>query len=161
METPDDVVAKLGYLALGTRLKRAAEQLQSGVAEVLAGQSEAVAPAQLPVLVAIAEGKALTVAQLVQAIGVSQPAVSRMLRTLEAKGLVTTAADSVDARVRRLTVTAKAEALLETLRTSLFPKVAAAAEELCSGIDLLDQLAVVESRNREMPFAERIRRARS
>jgi len=142
MQLPSDAIAGLGYLALGTRLKRLAEQLQAGVAEVLGETGEAVQPGQLPLLVAIEEGGGLTVTQLVDAIAVSQPAISRMLEGLRRSGLVVMDADAEDARVRS------------------FPKVAAAAEQLCEGLDLLGKIAVIEQRNRELEFAERIRRAK-
>lgn len=157
MDSPD-VVASLGYLALGTRLKRLAEQLQSGVADILAERGTPIPPGQLPLLVAIGEGKAMTVAQLVDAVGVSQPAVSRMLGALQAAGLVSMEVDGDDARVRRAGLTPRATQMLEEMRTTIFPKVAAGAAELCEGLDLLDRIATVEDRNRQLPFAERIRR---
>src|SRR5437762_1215379 len=117
-----DVVAELGFLALGTRLKRLAEQLQSGVAEVLTESGENVQPGQLPLLVAIDRGGSLTVASLVEAIGVSQPAVSRMLGTLQRSGFVTLEADPNDARVRRAMLTARSRQLLSDIRERIFPK---------------------------------------
>ena len=154
-----DVVAQLGHLALGTRLKRIAEQLQSGVAEILAEWGSPIPPGQLPLLVAIGEGNALTVAQLVDALGVSQPAVSRMLSALQRARLVTMEADPDDARVRRAMLTPLSKQLLEKIRSVIFPKVAAAAAELCDGLGMLDRLAEIEARNRQLAFAERIRRA--
>ena len=160
MQLPSDAIAGLGYLALGTRLKRLAEQLQAGVAEVLGETGEAVQPGQLPLLVAIEEGGGLTVTQLVDAIAVSQPAISRMLEGLRRSGLVVMDADAEDARVRCARLTPNARHLLERLRVRSFPKVAAAAEQLCEGLDLLGKIAVIEQRNRELEFAERIRRAK-
>lgn len=156
MENADDVIAALGHVALGTRLKRLAEHLQAGVAVALSAEEKIVQPGQLPLLIAIEKAGGLTVAQLVHAIGVSQPAVSRSLGGLRQSGLVRLTQEPGDARVRRVQLTAKSRKLLERLRESLFPRVADAAAELCSGLRLLDDLAVIERRNRELPFVDRI-----
>lgn len=155
----NDVIARLGSMVLGTRLKRLAEQLQAGVAEMLAELQSPLQPGQLPLLVAIDEAERPTIQDLVVALGISQPAVSRTLGGLHRSGLVRLEDDADDARVRRPVLTAKAQALLESLRVSLFPAVAAAATDLCEGTGLLDTLATLEARNRALPFAQRIRQA--
>jgi DNA-binding MarR family transcriptional regulator len=152
-----DLIAELGYLVLGTRLKRLAEQLQAGVAEVLVEIGSPLQPGGLPLMVAIEQGGGLTVAQLVEALGATQPAVSRSLAALQRSGLVELVGDAKDARIRRPSLTSKARRQLERVRTMLFPRVDAAAEQLCEGLGLLDSLAAIESRNRDLPFAERIR----
>jgi DNA-binding MarR family transcriptional regulator len=155
-----DAVASLGYLALGTRLKRLAEQLQAGVAEAMTDSGEAVPPGQLPLLAVISDAGGMTVAQLVEAIGMSQPGISRMLGTLQRSGLVKLKVDADDARVRRAEITPKGRQALERIRERIFPKVAAAAEQLCDGLDLLDALGTIEQRNSEIPFSRRIREAK-
>lgn len=160
MRTLGDTIAEAGYLALGTRLKRLAEQLQAGVAEILAEQKCNVAPGQLPLLASLDRRDGLTIAQLVQALGVSQPAVSRMAGALERGGLIVFESDLGDARLRRARLTQKSRTLLNALRTSLFPSVAAAAEELCQGLGLLESVSVIERRNRQLSFANRIRKAK-
>jgi DNA-binding MarR family transcriptional regulator len=158
MQQPDDFIAGLGFLALGTRLKRLAEQLQTGVAEVLAEAGSPLQPGQLPLLMAIDEGGGLSIAGLVQAVGISQPSVSRAIRELERSRLVTLEADRRDGRIRRPVLTTQGRGLLDHVRTSLFPQIAAAAKQLCEGEAMLDSLAALEKRNRALPFAERIRR---
>lgn len=157
MELDQDVISRLGFLVLGTRLKRLAEQLQSGVAEMFVELGSPLQPGQLPLLVAIDQGDGLTVAQLVQAVGTSQPAVSRTLAALQRGGLVALQADRDDARVRRPVLTAQARQLLDGVRARLFPAVAGAAQQLCDGLGVLETLATLEQRNRDQPFAQRIR----
>jgi DNA-binding MarR family transcriptional regulator len=154
-----DVVAELGYLALGTRLKRLAEQLQAGVAEAIAEEKIAVQPSQLVLLLAIDKHEGEPVAGLVEAVGISQPAISRTLGALVRLGLVQFAVNSGDRRARRAKLTSRGRSLLDDIRTRLFHKVAAAAEELCEGTNLLPALAKIEARNRRTPFVQRIRRA--
>lgn len=154
-----DVVADLGYLALGTRLKRLAEQLQLGVAEALASHGYEVQPGQLPVLIAIANMDGPAVADLANALGLSQPGISRTLGNLAQAGLATIRPDENDARTRRAYLTSKSASLIDSLQTNFFDKVAAAAAELCDGLNLPDALRVLEQRNRELSFAERIQKA--
>jgi DNA-binding MarR family transcriptional regulator len=161
MHQPADIVAQLGYLTLGTRLKRLAEQLQAGVAETLSNHGHEVQPGQLPVLIAISETDGPSVADLVNAMGLTQPGISRTLGTLKQAGLISIRPDKKDARTRRAYLTAKSTALMDRLRSEVFGKVAAAAAELCDGLEILDALAVMERRNREQPFTQRIRKARS
>jgi DNA-binding MarR family transcriptional regulator len=154
-----DVIADLGYLALGTRLKRLADQLQAGVGEVLAESGDTIQPGQLPLLVVVGDEDGLTIAELVKALGVSQPAISRMLAGLQRGGFVTMIQDKQDARIRRVSLTEKSRVLLGQTQATLFPKVATAAEQLCEGLDLLHTLETVEQRLRECAFADRIRRS--
>ena len=113
MHKSNDVVADLGYLTLGTRLKRLAEYLQAGVAETLSNRGYDVQPGQLPVLMAIAESDGPSVAELVIALGLSQPGISRTLATLKQAGLVNIRADKNDGRARRAYVTPMSAALME------------------------------------------------
>lgn len=156
----NDAVASYGHMVLGTRLKRLAEQLQAGVAEVMAEWGEPVPPGQLPLLAVVNDAGGLTVAQLVEAIGMSQPGISRMLGALQRSGLVRLRVDRDDARVRRAEITPKGRQSLERLRSRIFPKVASAAEQLCDGLDFLDALGTIERRNSEIPFGRRIREAK-
>jgi DNA-binding MarR family transcriptional regulator len=160
MDRNSDIVADLGFLALGTRLKRLAEQLQAGVAETLLRQGYRVLPGQLPVLMAIRQLDGPGVAQLASMLGMTQPGVSRTLGTLAKTGLVTMQPSAEDARTRRICLTAEAERLMDNLEANLFGQVAAAAADLCEGLPLLETLDRLEARNRETPFVERIRKVR-
>ena len=156
-----DVVARLGHLALGTRFKRLGEQLQAGVAEAIGSLGGTLQPAQLVLLAELRERDGLTVAELVDALGISQPAVSRSLGALQKAGIVTLTTDSEDGRVRRVSLTNQGRHALRDIHDRLFPRVAAAAEQLCEGLDLLDRLAAVEGRLRDRSFARRIEEAKA
>lgn len=159
MHSQEDAIAELGFIALGTRLKRLAEQLQAGVAEALSESGFEILPGQLPVLLAIGDEGGRNIAELASLLGVAQPGISRTLGTLQRAGLVTLERDKEDARTRRVYLTNGARALLLVLHGSLFGKVGAAAAELCKGLNLLEMLGIMEARNREIPFADRIRKA--
>lgn len=161
MDNDSDIVADLGFLVLGTRLKRLAEQLQAGVAEALLRQGCKVLPGQLPVLMALGQLDGPSVTQLASVLGMTQPGVSRTLGALDKAGLVTMQHGEGDARTRRIRLTMEAKSLLDNLSANLFGQVAAAAADLCDGLPLLEALDTLEARNRELPFAERIGKART
>src|SRR5690242_8698529 len=83
-----DLIAGLGYLALGTRLKRIGEALQAGVGEALAAHRIAVQPAQIPIMVALRRSGGMTVGELATLLGQSQPGISRGLGELAERKLV-------------------------------------------------------------------------
>lgn len=157
MET--DVVQSLGHLALATRLKRIAEQLQAGTAECFAKRGFTFQPGQVPLLAALRRRPDSSVGDLVASLGVSQPAVSRSLAGLRRDGLVTLETGG-DKRVRTVRLTRDGHNLLATLETQLFARVGHAAAALCAGLDgsFLDQLAAIDRRLRKESFAARIER---
>src|SRR5437868_6510228 len=84
---PTDILHDLGPVFLGSRLKRLAERMQGGAARILAEAGLKLQPAQAPLLAAL-EREPMTVGQLVEAVGSSQPGVTRAAGQLVALGLV-------------------------------------------------------------------------
>lgn len=158
METSADLVQRLGYLALGTRLKRIGEALQAGVNDAFVTRGIPVQPGQVAILVALSQSPGLTVGELVTELGLSQPGVSRGLGELARAGLVQLSADARDGRVRSTRLTDEGTALMTRIAATLFPRVAAAAAALCEGLkgDFLDGLATIDRRLDEQGFALRI-----
>lgn len=156
MDSPD-LIQRLGYVALGTRLKRIGEALQAGVADAFAAQGVAVQPGQVAILVALSSAD-LTVGELVVELGLSQPGISRSLGALTRQGLLTLDSHDHDRRVRVARLTGDGRALIQRIRTTLFGPVEAAAEQLCAGLDgpLLDQLEAIDDRLSAQSFAGRI-----
>lgn len=160
MESPDLITA-MGYLCLGSRLKRLGERMQAGVAQHLAGRGEAVQPAQLPLLWALHLDGATTINALSERVGISQPGVSRAIATLEGLGMVTSASDGRDKRQRRIAITAAGGALMADLSRTLFPAVEQAVAQLCArdGLDFLGEIGRIESDLAAEPLEARIGRA--
>lgn len=156
IEACDDAIAKLGYLALGSRLKRLGDRLQVGVAEALTQSGFKIQPAQMVLLLTIDHRNEPTIAELVRSIGTSQPAISRSLRALHMAGFVKVIVDDFDGRVRRVELTDRARRVLAEIHEQLLSKVANAAALLCDGLDLLDRLETAERRLHECSFAKRI-----
>ena len=142
-----DVLAEMGYLALGSRLKRLAERMQADATRVFAEQGVAIQGAHFPLLAALTTYGPLSVSEAVEAVGVSQPAVTRTHNALQKLGLTTVAPVEGDSRQKQIRLTPKGEALIGELKRDLWPHVRHAAEQLCEGpdADFLTQIGRVEA----------------
>jgi DNA-binding MarR family transcriptional regulator len=145
-ESPRDLIATLGYLCLGSRLKRLGERMQAGVAQHLAARGLDVQPAQLPLLWALIESGPMTIGALGERLGISQPGVSRAVAALEVQGLVRPADPARDRRQRQLAISPQGEVLIAHLSATLFPAIEQAVATLCNtaGPDLLGQIDRIE-----------------
>jgi N-acetylglutamate synthase-like GNAT family acetyltransferase/DNA-binding MarR family transcriptional regulator len=151
-----DILRDLGPIFLGSRLKRLAERLQAGAARVIADAGLQVQPAHMPLLTALDRGP-LTVGQLVEAVGTSQPGVTRTAGQLIDMGLVQSASGA-DQRQRTLSLTPAGEAAMARTKLLLWPRVEKAVKEICDGLSgpLLDQIAAIETALAAKPLNERV-----
>ena len=155
----EDVVRELGHLSLGTRLKRIGETLQAQTQVVLAARGFDQPAAWFPLLAALDRLGALSIGELSQAVGVSQPVVTRSLRGLEDEGLVASEASEQDRRVRRVALSGKGRDLVERSQREAWPAIEAAVAETCAGLegDLLSQLSMLEDALVARPLQLRVK----
>ncbi|MBW8077676.1 MAG: GNAT family N-acetyltransferase [Gallionella sp.] len=151
-----DILPDLGPIFLGSRLKRLAERLQAGAARVLADAGLTVQPAHMPLLTALDRGP-LTVGQLAEAVGTSQPGVTRAARQLASLGFIESS-QGADQRQRTLSLTAAGEAVMARVKLLVWPRLQAAVNEMCNGLSgpLLEQIAVIETALSSRPLNERV-----
>ena len=156
----DDIVEQLGHLALGTRLKRIGERLQGETTRFIAESGLPVPASAFPLLAALDRPGGLTVGELADAVGVSQPAVTRSVTRLAHDGLVTVASESSDRRRRSVQLSEAGEDVVSRARATVWPHIEAAVAEACDGLDgpLLAQLAGLEARLDREPIDRRARR---
>lgn len=154
----EDVVKQLGHLSLGTRLKRMGELLQTQTQVVLAAHGFHQPAAHFPLLAALDRLGALSVGELSQAVGVSQPVITRSLRGLQADGLVQSSTSAEDRRVRRVSLSRKGQGLVQRARGKAWPAIEAAVAQACAGLkgDLLAQLDALEDALVEKPLHLRL-----
>jgi DNA-binding MarR family transcriptional regulator/N-acetylglutamate synthase-like GNAT family acetyltransferase len=153
--TPD-ILRDLGPIFLGSRLKRLAERLQAGAARVVTDAGLPMQPAHMPLLATLDRGP-LTVGQLAEAIGTSQPGVTRTAGQLIEMGLIQSSSGA-DQRQHTLSLTAVGEAAMARTKMLLWPRVEIAVREICDGLSgpLLDQIAAIETALAVKPFHERV-----
>ena len=144
----EDVVRHLGHLTLGTRLRRLGERLQAQTQRVLDAHEVPIQAAQLPFLAAIERLGPLTVGELAEAVGVTQPGATRALAQLAKDDLVEIANASDDQRRKSITLTRQGRRLVDIGKRSVWPIIEAAVKEVCAELSgsLLDQLAAVEDK---------------
>ncbi|KQV96408.1 MarR family winged helix-turn-helix transcriptional regulator [Pelomonas sp. Root1237] len=153
----EDVVKELGHLSLGTRLKRIGETLQAQTQAVLVAHGFEQPAAWFPLLAALDRLGPLSVGELSQAVGVSQPVITRSLRGLEDEGLIGSEASEQDRRVRRIALSRKGQGLVERSQREAWPAIETAVAQACAGLegDLLAQLAALEDALIEAPLMQR------
>tara|TARA_R110000823_G_scaffold115528_2_gene238269 strand:- start:453 stop:1430 length:978 start_codon:yes stop_codon:yes gene_type:complete len=152
-----DILQDLGYLALGSRLKRLAERLQADAAQIFEQNCFVTQPSHFPLLAALDRYGPLTVSEAVSALGVSQPAVTRSLVGLVDMGLAETTISETDRRQKSIALTQAGIDAVARMKREVWPHVARAAEELAAGPDasLLDQIARIEAAFDEKSLSER------
>jgi DNA-binding MarR family transcriptional regulator len=158
----EDVVKSLGYLMLGTRLKRLGERLQ-GQTQVLLEHAGVDLPAShFPVLAALGRLGAMSVGELTEAVGISQPGVTRMLDKLEADGLVRSSQSTDDRRVRTVALSKSGRRLISRSKRTAWPMIEAAVADACAGPvqPLLAVLAALEQALATAPLSIRTERLR-
>ncbi|KRD48557.1 MarR family transcriptional regulator [Acidovorax sp. Root275] len=143
----EDVVKELGFLTLGTRFKRIGEALQAQTQSLLTEHGIDMPAAHFPLLAALDWHGALGVGELSQAVGVSQPVVTRSLKGLEDSGLVQSEAVEGDRRVRRVALSPQGQALVQRAQRDVWPVLEASVAQVCASLEgpLLDQLAALEA----------------
>ena len=145
----DDIVASLGHLTLGTRFKRLGERMQAETTRFIEAGGMALPASWFPLLAALERAGGLTIGELAQSVGVSQPGVTRSVGRLAELGLIELVAHgSADRRRRAVQLTDAGERLVAQARTDVWPFVEAAVSDACEGLEgsLLDQLAELEAR---------------
>lgn len=142
-----DVTRELGYLPLGSRLKRVGERLQAETARFLLAEGIDLPQGVWPLLVTLDQEGPLTIGDLASALGVSQPGVTRSIRQLEAAGIVEAVRDGGDQRRKPVAITEQGAAILAKAQGDLWPHVEAAVREMCAPLDgqILGQLDRIEA----------------
>src|SRR4051794_10775074 len=152
-----DLLVDLGHLFLGSRLKRLAERLQADAAKVHRALGVDAQPAELALMAALDRYGPMTTSAAVDALGVSQPAVSRTATGLVERGLVASDADDADLRQRTMKLTRSGRALLAKAKTGAWPAITEAVSTLCGPLEgtLLEQIAGLERQLEERPLEAR------
>lgn len=152
-----DVLALEGAVMLGSRLKRLAERLQAGAERISADCGLPTQPSQMPLLTALHRQGPMTVSDAVQALGISQPAVTRILSHLVDMGLVETSRDARDQRSKTISLSPRGREMMESAITVMWPRLHAAVDEVCDAPALLGLIEATERALAEQPLDQRPR----
>ena len=153
----NDAIAFEGAVMLGSRLKRLAERFQAGAERIAADCGLPTQPSQMPVLTALHRHGPQTVGDLAELIGISQPAVTRILSRLVELDLVDVGRDARDQRTRTIALTARGHDAMDLARTTLWPRLRAAVNEVCDVDALIAQVEAAETALAAQPLDQRPR----
>jgi DNA-binding MarR family transcriptional regulator len=153
----EDVVRTLGFLCMGSRLRRIGERLQADTQEIIEEAGLGIQAGQYPFLAAIDRAGPLTIGELAQAVGITQPGATRTVSQLLELGFVDMQPAPDDQRRRLVSLTAKGQGLVDYSKTEVWPRIAAAVTDLCGALEgpILDQLAAIEDGLADAPLARR------
>ncbi len=150
----EDIVRALGYLCLGSRLKRIGEQVQSDTQRIMERLDVPLQAGQYPLLAAIDRLGPLSIGELAEALGVTQPGVTRAAGLLAEAGYLTARKEKDDQRIRRLSLTQKGQALIDRSKQDIWPAIEAAVRDICDGLEgnFIAQLDRLEDALQEKPL---------
>lgn len=153
-----DVIAEMGPAFLGSRLKRLGERMQSGAASVIADAGLPLQPGHMAILAALRSGP-LTIGQLAEAVGTSQPGITRTIGQLVALEIVADV-PAADQRSRLVELTQQGMKAAYLAATAIWPRVGSAAEQLLgeSLEPFMRQLARIEAALETASIARRASR---
>ncbi len=156
----EDIVRALGNLMLGTRFKRIGERLQADATRIAAAHGATVqSSGQYPFLLAIDRFGPLTIGELAESVGITQPGATRAVAQLAKLGLVKARPGRDDQRQRIISLTAKGQRQVDFGKREVWPEVEAAVADLCDPLSgpLLDQLAALEDGLTAKPLERRVK----
>lgn len=147
-----DLLQDLGATFLGSRLKRLGERMQAGAAKVALDAGLSVQPAHMPLLAAL-DGQSLSIGQLVQVVGISQPGITRGIGQLAELGLVQSEQGD-DGRQRSISLTPAGNAVLARAKLYVWPQIEEAVNALFGGQPegFIKQIADIEAALSDNPI---------
>jgi DNA-binding MarR family transcriptional regulator len=157
----EDIVRSLGFLCLGSRLKRLGEQLQAETQRVLDSLDVRIQSSQYPLLAALDRLGPLPVGELAQSLGIAQPGVTRSVALLAGLGLVESSPSDDDQRRRIVSLTQDGRRLVDVAKRDVWPRIENAVAALCADLPgpFLGQLAAIEDRLAASPLDRRAEKA--
>jgi DNA-binding MarR family transcriptional regulator/N-acetylglutamate synthase-like GNAT family acetyltransferase len=153
-----DIVTQLAELALATRLKRLSEWLQRDVSQIYRELDTEFEARWFAFMYALTQESPQTVTELARTLGLSHPAINQIASQLLRRGLIRQSRDRRDERKRLLHLSAGGRRLCQRLEP-VWREIRLANAELLTetGVDLLDDLARIESALQRRSMAERVR----
>ncbi len=119
----NDIILKNPYIFLGSRLKRLSDRFLTDATKIHHDMGFELFPSQAVLLAQIGDAGEISVAQLAEILGQSQPAITRNLNNLRDMGLIETITVKADSRVRMVSLTHDGQGLLAQLRGQIWPRV--------------------------------------
>lgn len=130
---------QLGYLALGSRLRRISENFLSEITRAYQLEGIDFDASWFPVFYLLSQNEYLSIKELSEQIEVSHPAASQLVTGLKNKGLIQTTTSKDDGRKQLVTLSAKGKLLLDQI-LPVWEAIRITMEEMISSQSFGDQL---------------------
>lgn len=156
-----DIITSLGYLALGSRMRRITDLMWRDVMAIYRARGIDFEPRWFPVYYLLSEGEARTISDIARELGYTHPAVVQIANAMQKRGLVSSSVLAGDRRTRALSLTQRGRDLLREIEP-VWDEIRRAVEETClsASADLLPILARLEAANAEESLLARAERSR-
>jgi DNA-binding MarR family transcriptional regulator len=146
----------LGYLVLGSRLRRLSEAFLAEINRVYQNEGIDFDASWFPVFYLLSKNDALSIKELSEQIEVSHPAASQLITNLKNRGLVTSATCTDDGRRQLVTLTESGRELLSKI-LPVWDAISTAMTELVEhnqdALQLLPAITALETSFRSADLA--------
>ena len=158
----EDVVRALGFLTLGSRMKRIGERLQADTQRIMDELGVPIQASQYPFLAAVDRLGPLTIGELADAVGITQPGATRALAQLVELGLLQAQQAPDDQRRKIVSLSKTGQQLVKAAKRDVWPRIESAVIDLCGDLSgpLLKQLGAIEDGLAAAPLDRRASNAR-
>ena len=159
MADQTDFLQNLGYLALGSRLRRLSDRIMSDGTEIYREAGVDFEPRGFPLFRLLAERGPMAVGEAAAELGLTHAAISQTARLLEKKRLLTSKRDPKDSRRRVLSLTDEGRRRCEALEP-LWDDIEASAQDIVrfAGVDVLAAIDGIEQALAEESLVDRTMR---
>ena len=151
----DDFLSELEFLGVTARLKRLSDTLSESIRELYRENDVDIEPSWHLILLYLQRHGHATVTQIARALRISQPAVTKVIHRMIARGYLDAVQDPADARKRNLRLTEEAVTRLPHLEGIWAAGQAAVREILGSKTTFLQSLSAFEAQVRRRGFKDR------
>jgi DNA-binding MarR family transcriptional regulator len=152
------IIDNLGPLAVAARLQRLADTIRRDGVLVYKEYGIDFEPKWFPVVYVLHEKGPTSVVDLAAEVGIAHPSVIQLVKELEAKKLVKSAADKTDGRKRLLSLTPAAVKLVKKMKP-VWKKIHAAVEEMVkTENNLMKAMMETEAQLKQESFFQRVTR---
>lgn len=152
-----DFLSALGYLALGSRLRRLSDDLMGDAARFYKLHDVSFSPKWFGLFRLLIEQPNLSIGEAASQLGLTHPAISQMAKELSEEGLLTSKTDAKDERRRTIELTKRGRDLAAKMEP-IWTAIEEASRELSedAGLDIISKLEKLEQAMRERPMIDRI-----
>jgi DNA-binding MarR family transcriptional regulator len=149
----------LGYLVLGSRLRRLSEAFLSEINKTYQAAGIDFDASWFPVFYLLSKNESLSIKELSDTTGVSHPAASQLVTNLKSKKLLKTTTSAEDGRRQLVQLTKAGHALLKRI-LPVWEALSLAMEDLVTADPecghLLSEISALENKFRSISLSEKI-----